>query len=102
MKRRVVITGLGVISSIGQDVNEFWSNCLAGKTRVSGIPDHWFDYSDFNSRIWSPFPDIDYSQYGITRIEKKQLDTTSLIALGCSFQALDSAGLEYDKVDKKR
>ncbi len=102
MERRVVITGLGVISSIGQDVDKFWSNCLAGKTSVSGIPEHWFDYSDFNSRIWAPLPDIDYSQYGITRIEKKQLDNTSLMALACSFQALDSAGLEYERIDKRR
>ncbi len=102
MKRRVVVTGLGVISTLGQNVDEFWSNCLAGKTRVSGIPDHWLQYSDFHSRIWSPLPDVDFSKYGITRLEAKQLDPTSLIALACAFQALDSAGIEYTLKDKKR
>ena len=74
MDKRVVITGMGVITAIGQDLNEFWSNALAGKTRVAGIPDHWSNYADFNSRFWSPLPEVDHSRYGITRIENKQLD----------------------------
>ncbi|MFO7738838.1 MAG: beta-ketoacyl-[acyl-carrier-protein] synthase family protein [Desulfatiglandaceae bacterium] len=102
MKRRVVITGLGVLTAIGQDVEDFWSNSLAAKTCVSAIPEQWHHYADFNSRIWSPLPPVDYSKYGITRLEQKQLDETSLIALACAFQAFDSAGLRYGQVDKKR
>jgi 3-oxoacyl-[acyl-carrier-protein] synthase II len=102
MKRRVVITGLGTITAIGQDVESFWSGCLAGNTSVAGIPDHWLAYRDFNSQIWSPLPEIDFSKYGISRLEEKQLDKSSLIALACAFQALDSADLRYDLVDKKR
>jgi len=102
MKRRVVITGLGVITAIGQEIEDFWSNCLEAKTRVSSIPHQWFDYSDYNSHIWSALPEIDFSKYDITRLEEKQLDKTSLIALACAFQALDSAGLSYALTDKKR
>src|SRR4030043_243905 len=102
MTKRVVITGLGVISSIGQNPDDFWKSCLEAKTRVERIPDHWFHYGDFHSQIWSPLPAIDYSAYGIGRIEEKQLDPPSLIAIACSFQALDSAGLEYTKLDQKR
>ncbi|MCX5877487.1 MAG: beta-ketoacyl synthase N-terminal-like domain-containing protein, partial [Deltaproteobacteria bacterium] len=102
MRKRVVITGLGVISSIGQNPGDFWKSCLEAKTRVERIPDHWFHYGDFHSQIWSTLPAVDYSTYGIGRIEEKQLDTTSLIVIACSFQALDSAGLEYTKLDQKR
>ena len=102
MKRRVVITGVGVITAIGQSEEELWSNCLAGNTCVEPIPDHWLGYGNFNSRIWSPLSDVDYSRYGISRLETKQLDKTSLITLSCAFQALDSAGLEYALVDKKK
>ncbi len=102
MTKRVVITGLGVISSIGQNPDDFWKSCLEAKTRVERIPDHWFHYGDFHSQIWSPLPAIDYSSYGIGRIEEKQLDPSTLIAIACSFQALDSAGLEYTKLDQKR
>ena len=102
MERRVVITGLGAITAIGQDVETFWSNCLEARTRVSRIPEPWFDYSDFNSHVWSPLPEIDFSKYEITRLEEKQLDKTSLIALACAFQALGSAGFSYAIADRKR
>lgn len=102
MRRRVVITGLGVISAIGQNPDEFWKNCLEAKSRVERIPDPWLYYGDFHSQIWSPLPAVDYSPYGISRIEEKQLDPSSLIAIACAFQALDSASLEYAKTDHKR
>lgn len=102
MKNRVVIAGAGVISSIGQNTEEFWKSCLEGKTRVERIPEHWLYYGDFHSQICSPLPAIDYSRYGIGRIEEKQLDPTSLIAIACAFQALDSAGLKYEMLDRKR
>jgi 3-oxoacyl-[acyl-carrier-protein] synthase II len=102
MRRRVVITGLGVLSSIGQNLDDFWKSCLEAKTRVERIPDHWFHYGDFHSKILSPLPAMDYSSYGIGRIEEKQLDPSTLIAIACSFQALDSAGFEYTKLDQKR
>lgn len=102
MTKRVVITGLGVLTAIGQNPDEFWKSCLEAKSRVERIPDHWFYYGDFHSQIWSPLPPIDYSPYGIGRIEEKQLDPSSLIAIACSFQALDSAGHQYTKLDQKR
>jgi 3-oxoacyl-[acyl-carrier-protein] synthase II len=102
MRKRVVITGLGVLSAIGQNTDEFWKSCLEAKTRVERIPAHWLHYGDFHSQISSPLPTIDYSRYGIGRIEEKQLDPTSLIAIACSFQALDSAGLKYTTLDHKR
>ena len=68
MKRRVVITGMGVITAIGQSEEELWSNCLAGNTCVEPIPEHWLGYGNFNSHIWSPLSDVDYSRYGISRL----------------------------------
>ena len=102
MKKRIVITGLGVLTAIGQNPEEFWKACMEAKSRVERIPEHWLYYGDFHSQIWSPLPAVDYSAYGIGRIEEKQLDPSSLIALACSFQALDSAGLAYTKADQKR
>ena len=102
MNRRVVITGLGAVTAIGQNVDSFWSACLEGKTRVRRIPDNWHNYGTFNSQIWSPLPEMDFTQYDISRLEARQLDRSSLIALACAFQALESAGLPYVLVDKKR
>ena len=102
MKKRIAVTGLGVITAIGQGIEAFWQSCLAAKTRVEKIPDPWFRYSDFRSQIWSPLPRVDYSQYHVGKIEEKQLDPSSLMAIACAFQALDSAGIPYRLIDKKR
>ncbi|MBW2027803.1 MAG: beta-ketoacyl-[acyl-carrier-protein] synthase family protein [Deltaproteobacteria bacterium] len=102
MKRRVVITGIGIITSIGDNIQEFWANCLQGKTRIERIPEHWYNYADFNSQLWSPLPELSFEQYEINRIERKQLDRSSLIAIGCAFQALGSAKLPLEKLDQRR
>jgi len=102
MKRRVVITGTGIMTSIGLNVREFWANCLRGETCIEKIPDHWFDYSDFNSQLWSPLPEIPFEKYEINRIEQKQIDKSSLIAMGCAFQALESASLQLERQDQRR
>ena len=49
MSKRVVITGTGIISSIGLNTDEFWLNCLQAKSKIENIPDHWINYSDFVS-----------------------------------------------------
>ena len=102
MKRRVAVTGLGVVSSIGADVEEFWHACLCGKTRVEAIPERWLAYSDFTSRVWSPLPEPDYSAFGIGRIERMQHDPTALLAMVTAFQALAAAGLTCELRDEKR
>ncbi len=105
MKKRVVITGAGIISSIGTNLEEFWKNCLNAKSIVTKIPDEWLDYSDYNSKIWSPLPYINFpdkSNNRINRIEQKQLDNSSLMAIDASFQALDHAKIQYELIDVKR
>lgn len=102
MKRRVAVTGLGVISSIGVGAEEFWRACLQGTTRVEAIPQKWLAYSDFTSQLWSPLPEPDYSAFGIGRIERMQHDPTALLAMSTAFQALASAGLACELRDEKR
>jgi 3-oxoacyl-[acyl-carrier-protein] synthase II len=101
--RRVVITGIGIIGAIGTDTDSFWENGLKGKSNVTKIPEHWFNYASFNSDIWSPLPEIDFSGNGITtRIEQKRLDKSSLISIKTASNALDDGQLQYNLYDKKR
>ncbi len=93
MKRRVVITGAGVISSIGIGVDEFWRNCLLAKAMVAPIPAHWNSYSDLTSNLWSPLPEINPETLGIARTERLQLDPVAVLALGSARDALENAGL---------
>ncbi|MDH3468789.1 MAG: hypothetical protein OES26_23325, partial [Gammaproteobacteria bacterium] len=69
MTRRVVVTGVGVITALGTNIEEFWLRCLSGDSCVSAIPAHWRDYSDYQSDIWSPLPEIDFAEQGFTRME---------------------------------
>lgn len=102
MRRRVAVTGLGVVSSIGEDTEAFWRACLAGESRVEAIPEGWLAYSDFTSRLWSPLPEHDLAPYGISRIERLQNDRTALLAMAAAFQALDQAGIPREPRDEKR
>ena len=91
--RRVVVTGLGIVSSIGSDPNRFWSNCLEGKSNVAPIPEHWRRYADYHSSIWATLDPIDRDEMGLTRVEVAQNDPASLIAGFAARQALEGAGL---------
>lgn len=92
MSRRVVITGAGVISPIGIGVDEFWNQCLQARSVVSSIPAQWERYASFRSRLWSPLPEFDTELFGISRIERLQLDPVAILALGATREALASAG----------
>ncbi|MBD3241787.1 MAG: hypothetical protein GF331_14450 [Chitinivibrionales bacterium] len=102
MSRRVAVTGIGVIAPTGADTDSFWSSCLRGETRVAGIPAHWRRYAEFASPVWAPLPDIDFGRYGISRIERMQLDKATMLALSASRQALDAAGFVCRVKDEKK
>ncbi len=102
MRRRVAVTGLGVVSSIGASVEELWRACLAGESRVETIPQSWLAYADFASRLWSPLPEPDWDAWGLGRIERLQNDRTALLAMVSAFQALDAAGIGREVRDEKR
>jgi 3-oxoacyl-[acyl-carrier-protein] synthase II len=102
MRRRVVVTGIGVISPIGVGVDAFWQAALAGTSAWGPIPGHWRDYYQPNSTIWAPLPPLDFAALGITRIESNQLDKAQQIALACARQALDGAGIRYELKDEKK
>ena len=92
MNRRVVITGAGVVSPIGFGVDEFWRQCLQSRSVVAPIPVQWEHYASFQSRLWSPLPEFDPESFGITRIERLQLDPVTVLALGAAREALEDAG----------
>jgi len=101
LSRRVVITGTGIISSIGLNTADFWNNCLAAKSNVTDIPEHWHKYADFNTKIWSPLPKVDFNDCNINRIEQKKLDKTTLLALGAALEALKNSKLSINQENEK-
>ena len=102
MKRRVVITGMGIVSSLGTDIETFWKSCLDDISIIEAVPEQWRKYSDFKSTLWSPLPKIDYATFGISRIERLQHDPAALNAICASQQAIKAAGLDMTENSHKK
>jgi 3-oxoacyl-[acyl-carrier-protein] synthase II len=98
-KRRVVVTGLGIVSPIGNDVKTAWSNILAGKSGIGPITH--FDASTFPTRIAGEVRDFDPAQY-VAPKDVKKMDPFIHYGIGASVQALADAGLHPHEHDEER
>lgn len=92
--RRVVVTGMGVVSAIGHSVPSFWEHCLKGSTRVEPIPDAWRQYWSPRSHFWSPFALPDYKSHGFRNGDLAQYDPATLNALLATAEAIANARLD--------
>lgn len=97
--KRVVITGMGIISPLGNDINHFWNQLVKGKSGISLIDS--FDTADFKTKIAGSVRDFDADGI-LGRKVAKRLDRFSQFALAAAEQALDSSQLQLDKVDVER
>jgi 3-oxoacyl-[acyl-carrier-protein] synthase II len=100
MEKRVVVTGLGLISSLGNNVASNWKNLCEG---VSGIgPLQTFDVSAYDARIASEVKGFDPLAYGMTLKDSKRLEKFVLYALASTRQAINDSGLDVEKEDRER
>ena len=89
-RRRVVITGLGCVSPVGNTVTEAWSNVLAGKSGIGAITK--FDASAFSCKIAGEVRDFDLESY-IGSKEARTMDTFIHYGIAAAAQAVADAGL---------
>jgi len=99
MKKRVVITGLGVVSPLGNDVNEFWAEILKGSSGIGLITQ--FDVSNFTSRIAGEVKDFNPQEY-ITPKELKRMERFTQFAVYASMKAWEDSGLDKVEMDPYR
>jgi 3-oxoacyl-[acyl-carrier-protein] synthase II len=99
-RRRVVITGLGVITSLGESADEMWENVCAGKSGISLIR-RW-DTSKYPVRIGGECYDFDVTKYGVDVKEARRMDRFAQFAVGASVQAVKDAGVDFTKEDTYR
>lgn len=97
--RRVVVTGIGVITSLGKDVETFWSNLLAGKSGISRVTR--FDVTEYPTKVGAEVADFDAGQYMDPK-EARRNDRYTQFAVGASKLALADAGLSMDQWDPAR
>ena len=91
MERRVVITGMGVISPIGNDVKTFWENLKAGKCGISRL--EGFEEYNLPIHVAGRVKDFDPLNYGLSVAEKRRNDLYSQFAMAAATEAMASSGL---------
>lgn len=99
MKRRVVITGMGVVSSLGIGVDNFWNSIKEGKNGISAVSR--IDVSNLNCKVAAELKEFDATQF-IDKKEAKRMDKYSQYAMAAAKMAVESSGLDLEKIDKNK
>lgn len=97
--KRVVITGLGALTPIGNDVATTWENAKAGKSGAAPITH--FDASKFKTQFACEVKDFNPADH-FDRKKARQLDLYAMYAMKAADEAIEDAGLENEGVDKNR
>jgi 3-oxoacyl-[acyl-carrier-protein] synthase II len=100
MTRRVVITGMGVVTSLGEVVDELWENLCAGKSGISLVTR--FDFSKYPVRFGGECAKFDVSKYGVDVKEARRLDRFAQFGLAAAVSAVTDSGLDFSKEDPYR
>ena len=97
--KRVVVTGLGALTPIGNDINSFWEGLVSGKSGSDLIT--YFDSSKFKTQFACELKGYDPLNY-FDRKEARKLDRFAQYAIVCSDEAIKDSGLQLEKIDKSR
>ncbi|MCA3220997.1 MAG: beta-ketoacyl-ACP synthase II [Burkholderiales bacterium] len=98
-RRRVVVTGLGMVSPVGNDVATAWANLVAGRSGIGRITR--FDTAGFGCRIAGEVKGFDVAAY-VPAKEARRMDTFIHYGIAASVQALKDAGLEVTDANRDR
>ncbi|MDH3761944.1 MAG: beta-ketoacyl-ACP synthase II [Gammaproteobacteria bacterium] len=98
-KRRVVVTGLGLLTPVGNTVEESWKNIVAGKSGIAPITA--FDASQFSTRISGSVKNFDATEY-LSVKDIKKMDTFIHFGIAAGIQALDDSGVEVTEENAHR
>ncbi len=99
MKKRVVVTGIGVVTPIGTGVELFWNNIVGGKCGISKIES--FDTSDFKVKIAGEVKDFDPTSW-IGKKEAKRMDRNTQFAIAASRLAIQDSTLEITEENAEK
>lgn len=99
MKNRVVVTGMGVITPVGNTLTDFWNNLLSGVSGVDYIT--YFDTENFPTKIAAQVKDFDIEKY-MDKKEAKKTDRFVQYGVGAAMEAWKNADFEEGQYDPKR
>lgn len=96
---KIVVTGIGAITAIGNNVDEFWNGMLAGKSGAAPITA--FDTIHFATKFACEIKGLDVLQF-LNRKEVQRMDKFTQIAIAATQMAMDDSEINLDKLDKER
>ncbi|SHM12917.1 3-oxoacyl-[acyl-carrier-protein] synthase II [Anaerosporobacter mobilis DSM 15930] len=99
MKKRVVITGMGAVTPIGNSVDEFWTNAKAGTVGIDEITK--FSTADYKVKLAAELKDFDATAY-MDRKEARRMDPFCQYAIAASIEAMKDSGLEVTEENADR
>ena len=97
--KRVVVTGLGAVTPLGNSAEETWKNLLAGKSGAAPITS--FDTTNFKTKFACEVKDLNVNDY-LDRKEARKMDRYTQLALIAAKQAVEDSGMDLEKEDKNR
>ncbi len=97
--QRVVITGIGAITPIGNTADEFWKGMMEGRSGAAPITR--FDATDFDTRFAAEVKNYDPTIH-ITRKEVQRMDLFSQFAMSAAIMAVEHAGIDFEKTNRER
>ena len=97
--RRVVVTGMGALTPIGNDLESYWSGLVSGKSGADHIT--YFDTSKFKTQFACELKGYDPLNH-FDRKESRKLDKFAQYGIVCSDEAIKNANLDLDSIDKTR
>ncbi len=97
--KRVVVTGLGALTPIGNNIEEYWNALVSGKSGAAPITR--FDTSNFKTKFACELKDFKVTDF-IDRKEARRLDLYAQYAMVASDEAIIDSGLDIEKLDKDR
>jgi 3-oxoacyl-[acyl-carrier-protein] synthase II len=98
-KKRVVITGLGIVSPVGNTVNDAWNNILAGKSGITNITA--IDTTDQAVKFGGTIKEFDVSNY-ISPKDAKKMDIFIHYGMAAGIQAVEDSGIEANEENADR
>ncbi len=98
-KRRVVVTGLGMVTPVGNNVDDTWASIVDGRSGIAAL--EGFDVSEFSTRFGGAIKDFDVSQYMPAK-EAKRVDPFIHYGMAAAVQAIEDSGLEITEANADR
>ncbi|KAB7774868.1 MULTISPECIES: beta-ketoacyl-ACP synthase II [Xanthomonas] len=99
MSRRVVVTGMGLVSPLGNDLASSWEGIVNGRSGIGPITQ--IDASQFTTKIAGEIKDFDPTKF-ISSKDARKMDSFIHYGVGASFMALDDSGLEITEANAER